>query len=105
MIRIVLAKYLPEPGWLMEEFETEDSIVRVDSVANGSYRLLLWKQDKMFSSAPELIVPQGRYDAKKNEYRFRKEEDEYVFDAVAQELRVLYADPETKKVEAGRRVR
>ena len=84
----VLTKYLPEPGWLLEEFETGDSIVRVDSVANGSYRLLLWNKDKMFSSAPELII-QGRYDAEKQEYRFRKGDEEYVFDAVAQEMRVL----------------
>lgn len=59
----VLAKQLPEPGWLMEEFEVGDSIVRVDSLANGSYRLLLWKKDKMFSATPELIVTLGRYDA------------------------------------------
>ena len=85
----VLMKFLPEPGWLMAEFEQGDSIVRVDSVANGSYRLLLWNKDKMFSAAPELLISQGRYDAKKNEYRFRRGDDEYVFDAVAQELRVL----------------
>jgi len=85
----VLAKFLPEPGWLLSEFETDDSIVRVDSVANGSYRLILWKKDDMFSSAPEMIIPQGRYDAKKQEYRFRKGDDEYVFDAVSQKLRVL----------------
>ena len=82
----VLAKYLPEPGWLLAEFETDDSIVRVDSVANGSYRLLLWNKDRMFSAAPELIVTQGRYDAEKREYRFRKGDDEYVVDAVAQKL-------------------
>jgi hypothetical protein len=85
----VLAKFLPEPGWLLSEFETDDSIVRVDSVANGSCRLILWKKDDMFSSAPEMIIPQGRYDAKKQEYRFRKGDDEYVFDAVSQKLRVL----------------
>ena len=85
----VLTKYLPEPGWLLSEFETGDSILRVDSVANGSYRLLLWKQDKMFSSAPELVITQGRYDAEKKEYRFRKGDEEYLFDAVSQELRVL----------------
>ena len=43
----------------------------------------------MFSAVPELIIPHGRYDAKKNEYRFRRGDEEYVFDAVAQELRVL----------------
>lgn len=84
----VLAKFLPEPGWLLAEFETGDSIVRVDSVANGSYRLLLWNKDKMFSAAPELIVTQGRYDAKKHEYHFRKGDEEYVFDAVSQEMQV-----------------
>ena len=55
-------------------------------MANGSYRLLLWNKDKMFSAAPELIVTQGRYDAEKREYRFRKGDDEYVVDAVAQKL-------------------
>ena len=82
----MLTKYLPEPGWLMAETETGDSIVRVDSIENGSYRLLLWKRDRMFSAAPELIIPQGRYDAEKREYRFRKGDDEYVFDEVAQKL-------------------
>lgn len=82
-----LAKYLPEPGRLLAEFETGDSIVRVDSVANGSYRLLLWKKDRMFSSAPDHILTQGRFDATKNEYRFNKGNEEYVFDVVSQELR------------------
>ena len=92
-----LAKYLPEPGRLLAEFETGDSIVRVDSVANGSYRLLLWKKDRMFSSAPDHILTQGRFDATKNEYRFNKGNEEYVFDVVSQELRGLFAEPETKK--------
>lgn len=85
----VLAKYLPEPGWLLAEFETDDSIVRVDSVANGSYRLLLWNKDKMFSAAPELVITKGWYDAEKKEYHFRKGDNEYVFDAVSQKLQVL----------------
>ena len=82
-----LAKHLPEPGWRLAEFETGDSIVRVDSVANGSYRLLLWKKDRMFSSAPDHILTQGRFDATKNEYHFNKGNEEYVFDVVSQELR------------------
>ena len=85
----VLAKFLPEPGWLLAEFEQDDSIVRVDSVADGSYRLLLWNKGKMFSAAPELIIPQGRYDAEKQEYRFGKGDDEYVVNTVSQEMRVL----------------
>lgn len=88
----VLAKFLPEPGWLMVEFETGDSIVRVDSVANSSYRLLLWNKDKMFSFSPELIIPQGRYDAKKYEYRFRKEEYEYIVNTTFQELQIIKVD-------------
>ena len=98
----VLAKFLPEPGWLLEEFELGDSIVRVDSVANGSYRLLLWNKDKMISSAPELIITQGRYDASKREYHFRNGDYEYVFNTVSQQLQVLYTNPETKKVEVVR---
>lgn len=89
----VLAKQLPEPGWLMEEFEMGDSIVRVDSVANGTYRLLLWKKDKMFSSAPELVITQGQYDAEKREYRFRKGDEEYVLNTVSQRLQILYTNP------------
>ena len=85
----VLAKFLPEPGWLLAEFEVGDSIVRVDSLANGSYRLLLWKKDKMFSAAPELVITKGWYDAEKKEYHFRKGDNEYVFDAVSQKLQVL----------------
>lgn len=84
-----LAKYLPESGWLMKEFEWGDSIVRIDSVTNGSYRLILWKKDKMFSSAPELILTQGRYDATKREYHFQNGDYEYVFNASLQQLQVL----------------
>lgn len=98
----VLTKYLPEPGWLMAEIETGDSLVRVDSVANGSYRLLLWNKDKMFSAAPKLIISQGQYDAKKQEYRFRKEDDEYVVNTVSQQLQIFYTEPRTKKVEGMR---
>jgi hypothetical protein len=86
----------------MAEFELGDSIVRVDSLANGSYRLLLWNKDKMFSSAPELIITQGRYDASKREYHFRNGDYEYVFNTVSQQLQVLYTNPETKKVEVVR---
>ena len=95
----VLTKYLPEPGWLLSEFEKDDFVVRVDSVADGSYRLILWKKDGMFSSAPEMIITQGRYDAAKREYHFGKGDEEYVFNTVSQQLQVLYTDPETKKVE------
>lgn len=84
-----LAKYLPESGWLMKEFEWGDSIVRIDSVTNDSYRLILWKKDKMFSSAPELILTQGRYDATKREYHFQNGDYEYVFNASLQQLQVL----------------
>lgn len=84
-----LAKYLPESGWLMKEFEWGDSIVRIDSVTNCSYRLILWKKDKMFSSAPELILTQGRYDATKREYHFQNGDYEYVFNASLQQLQVL----------------
>ncbi|MBO7587394.1 MAG: hypothetical protein J6T13_09510 [Bacteroidales bacterium] len=98
----VLAKYLLEPGWLLSEFEAGDSIVRVDSVANGSYRLLLWKKDKMFSSAPDLIVTQGRYDAAKHEYHFQNGDYEYVLNTALERLQILYTDPETKKVEVVR---
>jgi len=85
----VLAKFLPEAGCLLAEFEQGDSILRVDSVANGSYRLILWKKDDMFSSAPELVITKGWYDTEKKEYHFRKGDNEYVFDAVSQKLQVL----------------
>ena len=98
----VLAKFLPEPGRLLSEFEVGDSIVRVDSVANGSYRLLLWNKDKMFSSAPELLIAQSRYDTANREYHFRNGDYEYVFNTVSQQLQMLYTDPETKKVEVVR---
>ncbi len=98
----VLAKQLPEAGWLMEEFEWDDSLVRIDSVANGSYRLILWKKDDMFSSAPELIITQGRYDVANREYLFRNGNYEYVFNTVSQGLQILYTDTETKKMEVVR---
>lgn len=97
-----LAKYLPEAGCLLAEFETGDTIVRVDSVVNGSYRLLLWKKDRMFSSAPELIITQGRYDAEKREYHFQNGDYEYVFNTGLQRLQIFYTEPRTKKVEGMR---
>lgn len=84
-----LAKFLPEPGWLMEEFEWGDSLVRIDSVADGSYRCIVWKKDNVFSSAPELIITQGQYDAGKREYYFRKDDKEYIYNSASQKLRVL----------------
>ena len=98
----VLAKYLPEPGWLMDEFETGDSLVRIDSVADDSYRLILWKKEAMFSSAPEMLISHGHYDAAKREYHFRNGDYEYVFNTVSQQLQVFYTDPKTKKVEVVR---
>ena len=86
----VLAKFLPEPGWLMDEFETGDSIVRVDSVANGSYRLILWNKDKMFSAAPKLIISKGQYNAKTYEYRFKKGDYEYIFNASSHNLQIQH---------------
>lgn len=84
-----LAKFLPEPGWLMEEFEWGDSLVRIDSVADGSYRCIVWKKDNVFSSAPELIITQGQYDAEKREYYFRKDDKEYIYNSASQKLRGL----------------
>ena len=86
-----LAKILPEPGWLMEEFEWGDSLVRIDSVADGSYRYIVWKKDNVFSSAPELIITQGQYDAGKHEYRFNRGDEKYVVDAVLQEMLYVHA--------------
>lgn len=87
----VLAKFLLEPGWLMEEFEWGDSLVRIDSVADGSYRCIVWKKDNVFSSAPELIITQGQYDAGKQEYRFNRGDEEYVVDAVLQKMLYVHA--------------
>lgn len=77
----ILAKLLPEEGWLMEEFEEDGVIVRIDSVANGTYRYMKWKKDDMFFSAPELIITQGRYDSKKHEYHFKKDNLEYIYNS------------------------
>lgn len=88
----VLAKQLPEAGWLMTELEWGDSIIRIDSVADGSYRLILWKKVDMFSSA-ELFITQGQYDAEKHKYRFRKGDEEYVLNTVSQRLQILYTNP------------
>lgn len=92
----VLAKYLTE-GWLKEEFEWENSIVRIDSVADGSYRYIMWNRDKMFSAAPDKIVTQGVYNAEKQEYHFQNGDYEYVFNHSSRELQILFTDPKTKK--------
>lgn len=93
----VLAKYLPE-GWLKEELELENSIVRIDSVADGSYRYIVWKRDKMFSAAPDKVIPQGFYNAEKQEYHFKDGDNEYVYNTAHKHLKVLHTDPVTKKI-------
>ena len=98
----VLAKYLPEPGWLVTEFEWGESIIRIDSVADGGYRYIQWKRDDMFSSAPEHVLTKGRYDESKHEYHFQNGDYEYVFNTALERLQILYTDPETKKVEVVR---
>ncbi len=93
----VLAKYLPE-GWLKEEFELENSIVRIDSVADGSYRYIVWNRDKMFLVAPDKVFPQGFYNVEKQEYHFKDGDNEYVYNTAHKHLKVLHTDPETKKI-------
>ena len=93
----VLAKYLPE-GRLKEEFELGDTIVRIDSVADNSYRYIVWNRDKMFSAAPDLVITQGVYDAEKQEYHFKDGDNEYVYNTAHMHLKVLHTDPETKKI-------
>ena len=93
----ILAKYLPE-GRLKEEFELGDTIVRIDSVADNSYRYIVWNRDKMFSAAPDLVITQGVYDAEKQEYHFKDGDNEYVYNTAHRHLKVLHTDPETKKI-------
>jgi len=92
----VLAKYLTE-GWLKEEFEWENSIVRIDGVADGSYRYIVWNRDKMFSVAPEKVVTQGVYNAEKREYHFKDGDYEYIFNSSSKTLQIFYTDTKTKK--------
>ena len=49
-----------------------DSLVRIESLAEGSYCFFPWQKDKMFSSVSDLIILRGCYNAEKHEYRFRK---------------------------------
>jgi len=93
----VLAKYLPE-AWLKEEFELENSIVRIDSVADGYYRYIEWNRDKMFLAAPDKLIPQGFYNAEKQEYHFKDRDKEYVYNTAHRHLKVLYTDSETKRI-------
>lgn len=93
----VLAKYLPK-GWLKEELELENSIVRIDSVADGSYRYIVWNRDKMFSTAPDKVIPQGFYNTEKQEYHFKDGDNEYVYNTAHKHLKVLHTDPVTKKI-------
>lgn len=78
----VLAKQLPEAGWLLEEFELDDMLIRIDSVAGGSYRLIVWDAAHMFSSAPEFLVPEGRYDAARREFHFQNIDNKNLFEGL-----------------------
>lgn len=93
----VLAKYLPE-GRLKEEFELGDTIVRIDSVADNSYRYIVWNRDKMFSAAPDLVITQGVYNTEEQEYHFKDGDNEYVYNTAHKHLKVFHTDPETKKI-------
>lgn len=91
-----LARYLDEDGWLIEEFELGESIVRIEKVENGSYRYIAWKKDEMFSAAPDLVISQGWYHELKHEYYFKNGDYEYIFNDELQQLQILYTDPKTK---------
>lgn len=93
----VLAKQMPEPGWLMEEFEWGDSIVRIDSIANGSYRYIVWEKDSLFKTVPNRIIHDGQYIEAQHEYFFKDGGYEYFFNIPDQRLQILYTDPETRK--------
>jgi hypothetical protein len=71
--------------------------VRIDSVADGSYRYIVWNRDKMFSAAPDKVIAQGVYNAEKQEYHFNSGDYEYVFVSSSKVLIILFTDPKTKK--------
>ena len=93
----ILSRYLDGDGWLTEEFELGESIVRIEKVEDGSYRYIAWKNDKMFSAAPDLVITQGWYHELKHEYCFKNGDYEYIFNNDSQNLRIMYFDPKTRK--------
>lgn len=93
----ILSKYLDGHGWLTEEFELGKSIVRIEKVDDGTYRYLAWKQNKMFSAAPDLVITGGWYHEVKHEYYFKNGDYEYIYNDDSQNLRIMYTDPKSKK--------
>ena len=57
--------------------ETEKYKIRVDQMPNGTYRYASWNRNTPWSSAPELIVTNGTFDKKTEQYVFRNKEYEY----------------------------
>lgn len=51
--------------------------IRVDQMPNGTYRYASWNRNTPWSSAPELIVTNGTFDKKTEQYVFRNKEYEY----------------------------
>lgn len=57
--------------------ETEKYKIRVDQMPNGTYRYASWNRNAPWSSVPELIVINGTFDKKAEQYVFRNKEYEY----------------------------
>ena len=51
--------------------------IRVDQMPNGTYRYASWNKKTPWSSAPELIVINGTFDKKTEQYVFHNKEYEY----------------------------
>lgn len=54
-------------------FVTRDYRVRVDRMADGSYRYASWRRNRTTDTKPDLVIPGGRHDEERGCYIFENE--------------------------------
>lgn len=57
--------------------KTTRNIIRIDKMKNDTYRYAAWKADEKISDKPELVILNGSYDKKAEQFIFRNKEYEY----------------------------
>lgn len=57
--------------------KTTRNMIRIDKMKNDTYRYAAWKADEKISDKPELVILNGSYDKKAEQFIFHNKEYEY----------------------------
>ncbi len=95
-----LIKFIEPAERIADEFVYKRSIIRIDQMGDRTYRYLAWKQDKMISKKPDLIIEKGWYHEVEGQYHFTNKEYEYIYNDKKRRLIILQRQKngKTKKI-------